>query len=252
MKEKVYFKNLSGTKLCGIISNPTDSKNRRIIIMCHGFATNKDGRTYTTLEKLLNEKNISTLRFDFYGHGESEGKFEDITVSLATDDILSAVKYLKGCGYTNIGLLGGSFGGIASIMAASKSADISILVLKSPVSNYMELYEKYRKIDMLKWKEIGFRDYFDDDGNKYKLNYSFVEDFSKNDGYTAGVKINIPTLIVHGDEDKDIPIAQSIKIQEIIPNCKLERIKGADHRFLNPEHFTKMSKIIVDFIVKNS
>jgi len=77
MKEKLFFKNSKGNKLCGILSSVNKD---RIIILCHGFSSNKDTQTFPILEKIFN-KNISTFRFDFYGHGESEGKFEDITVS---------------------------------------------------------------------------------------------------------------------------------------------------------------------------
>jgi enterochelin esterase-like enzyme len=45
---------------------------------------------------------------------------------------------LKKLGYTKIGLMGSSFGGISSIMAASKTNDLFVLTLKSPVSNFEE------------------------------------------------------------------------------------------------------------------
>jgi alpha/beta superfamily hydrolase len=66
-----------------------------VIILCHGFTTSKDSSTNIELEQKLNSKNIATLRFDFFGHGESEGDFKNITISEAVDDILNAIKYLK-------------------------------------------------------------------------------------------------------------------------------------------------------------
>ena len=90
MKEKIFFKNSSGTELCGILSSPFSKKNDSVIILCHGFTTSKDGRTNTELEKKLNGNGLSTFRFDFFGHGESGGNFEDITVSEAVDEVLQA------------------------------------------------------------------------------------------------------------------------------------------------------------------
>ncbi|MCK4786450.1 MAG: hypothetical protein KAV87_22015, partial [Desulfobacteraceae bacterium] len=81
MKEKIFFKDSKGNKLCGILSNPTSQKEKPIIILCHGFSTSKEGRTYVRLEEILNSSGISTFRFDFFGHGESEGIFEEITTS---------------------------------------------------------------------------------------------------------------------------------------------------------------------------
>ena len=177
---------------------------------------------------MLNENQISIFRFDIYGHGESEGKFEDVTVSEAVDDVLNAVGFLKKQGYSKIGLFGSSFGGLASIIACSKSKYIFLLSLKSPVSSYKELYVK-----------------------RLGLKSSFLEDAKKNNGYLAAKKIRIPVLIVHGDADKDVPIGQSRKTAKIINNSRLEILKGADHSFTSPGHFEKMIKLISGFIIEN-
>ena len=252
MNEKIFFKNSNGLKLCGILSNTTDDVAKPVMILCHGFTTSKDSTTYPILEKLLNEKNISTFRFDFFGHGESEGKFEEVTISEAADDILCAIEYLKGLGYSKMGLFGSSFGGAACIIAASKTKDLSFLVLKSPVADYMEReMGKGNKKELEEWKNKGYKNYFDSKGNKYKLNYTFFEDFANNNGYEAAKKINMPVLIVHGDADESVPIGQSIKLSKILPNGKLEIIAGANHHYSDSEHYQKHLDLVVSFIVKN-
>lgn len=253
MREKIFFKNSKGDRLCGILSNPTKDKGKSIIILCHGFSTSKNSGTYVSLEQILNKTDISTFRFDFYGHGESEGKFEDITTSEAVNDILNAIKLLKRLGYTKIGLMGGSFGGIASIMAASKTNDLFVLALKSPVSNFeeKEIMTKTKK-ELEEWKRKGYKYYISGDGGKLRLNYTFAEDFKNNNGYQAARKIKIPTLIVHGDKDESVPIEQSKKIASIIRDCRLEIIKGADHLYSEPEHRERMLNLISKFIIENS
>jgi len=254
--EKTYFKNNKGNKLCGIVSNPSRNKNKPIIILCHGFSTSKEAFTYMSLEKILNEKGISTFRFDFFGHGESEGKFENITISEAVDDVLNAIKFLKSLGYTKIGLFGSSFGGIANIMAASKSEDLFVLALKAPVS-YLFDKELLKKDfcmnnpnkEIEEWKNKGYRYYEKSDGTKLRLNYEFIEDSKNNNGYKAAEKIKIHTIIVHGDADNTVPIEQSKKTASIIKNCKLEIIKGANHKFSNSEDFKRMLKLISEFII---
>ena len=252
MQEKVYFENSKGDKLCGILSDPIGDK-RPMIILCHGFSTGKDATTCVKLEKILNGKEISTFRFDFFGHGESDGKFENITISEAVDDILNAIKFLKAKGYNKIGLFGSSFGGIASIMAASKTTDLFVLALKSPVSNYKERdLERKTEQELEGWREKGYKYYMKGDGSKLRLNYSFFEDYDNNDGYEVAKKIMIPTLIIHGDADDDVPIGQSRKISRLIKNCRLEIIKDADHRYSKSEDFEKMMNLIVNFIVEKS
>lgn len=249
MEEKVFFKNSKGDRLCGILSTPTDDKTKTLVIMVHGFTSNNNTENFVKLTDFLNGKNISSFRFDIYGHGESEGKFEDITITEAVDDIFQAINFLKSKGYSRLGLIGSSFGGISSIMAASKTNDLSFLILKSPVSNYEEVEEiriEYPRME--EWKKSGFKDY-ESDGKKMRLNFSFFEDFKNNNGYEAAPKINIPTLIVHGDADDIVPVDQSLKTSKLIPNCKLVLIKGANHRYTEDDHGEQMRKAIEDFIL---
>lgn len=253
MKEKIKFKNSNNITLCGILSNPTGDVSKPIIILCHGFTTSKDNGTNTQLEILLNGKGISTFRFDFFGHGESEGDFAEITVSEGVDDTLRAIDYLRALGYFKIGLFGGSFGGITSIMTASKTKDLYVLALKSPVSNYRErdLVCKTKE-ELAEWKKNGYKKHFNSKGKEFRLNYTFFEDYDDNNGYEATKNIHIPTLIVHGDKDASVPVEQSIKTSEILSNGKLEIIEGANHFYDKPGQFQKMLDLVVEFIVKNS
>lgn len=253
MEKKIYFKNSKGDRLCGIINNPVGEKGSTIIILVHGFASSKNGKTHTTLAKGLAKQKIATFRFDLYGRGESDGKFGDITVSEALDDVLQAVKLLKAKGYTKIGLMGSSFGGLVSILAAPKIRNLYVLALKSPVSNYheKELTDNLKK-GLEEWKKKGYQIYETNDGKKHKLNYSFLEDSKKHDGHKVASKIKVPTLIVHGDKDKTAPYEQSVKTCKLISSCKLLTIKGGDHGFTKPEHREKTYQAIENFIVEKS
>jgi len=250
MQDKIYFPDSKERKICGVLSNPAPEPNVPVIILVHGFTTSKDSITYQRLEKVFNEKNIATLRIDLFGHGESEGDFEDITISKAVDDILNSIKYLKEKGFSKIGLIGSSFGGMSSIMAASRTNDLFLLVLRSPVSDYFEVDTKRRtKEEMEEWKNKGYVIHVNSFGEKRRLNYSFFEDFKNNNAYEAAKKIKIPTLIVHGDNDNSVPVEQSKKTASIIENCKLEIIEGADHKYSKPEDFEKMLNLIEEFVV---
>ncbi len=245
MEQKIYFENSNGNKLCGILSECENTKT--IVILCHGFASSKDGHTPPALQQILNKENISTFRFDFFGHGESRGDFEDMTISEAVDDILNAISLVKKRGYSKIGLVGSSFGGIASTIATSKSKDVSLLVLKSPVSDYEELQIlRMGKKGIEKWKTKGYTEIYGK-----KLNYSFFEDIKNNNGYDAAKKVSIPTLIVHGGADDVVPVEQSIKISKLIKNCKLEIIEGANHDLSDETDFENALAIISEFIFKN-
>lgn len=253
MKQKVFFPGSRKNRLCGILSDPSDDGNCPLVVLCHGFTTSKDGRTYVRLEETLNRGKVATFRFDFFGHGESEGKFEEITISEAVDDVLSAILHVRESGYKKIGLMGSSFGGFASMVAAGRSENLYVLALKSPVSDYLELLTTpHRGIDVAAWRQNGFTAFEGAEGEKRRLNFSFYEDAGKYDGYFYARKIRVPVLIVHGDQDETVPLEQSKKAAAIIPDCRLEIIKGAGHTYSNPAHFERMLDLIANFLIRRS
>lgn len=136
-------------------------------------------------------------------------------------------------------------------MAASKTKDLKFLTLKSPVSDYWELEKgRYTDEELKEWKDKGYREY-EDDGEYMRVNYTFIEDFKNNDAYKAAENIKVPTLVVHGDADNDVPYSQSKKLVSILPIAKLTTIKGANHRYTEGNHAEQMLKAIFDFTLEN-
>ncbi len=251
MQQKCTFTNSKAIELAGVLSDPNKTKNA-VMILCHGFSSSKGSTTHLTLENLFNEKNIATFRFDFFGHGESKGNFEDITVSEGMDDILNAIKFLKKQGYKKIGLFGSSYGGMAAFLAASRTKDLFVLCLKCPVSDYFgKLMAQLCYEDVEKWKQNGWTVYTSSStGKKHKLNYSFFKDPLNDKGYAAAKNITIPTLIIHGDADITVPIEQSKKLASCIKNARLVVYPNCGHHFKTKD-FDNSNKEFVQFVVDN-
>jgi len=234
------FQNSKGVELSGVLSGSRDT----CIIFAHGFTSSKNSGTNIELEKRFNSRGIAIFRFDFFGHGESGGNFADITLSEAKDDILQAIDYVKSKGFTKIGLVGSSFGGNASILAAGESNDLFVLCLKCPVSDYLgKMVAQSDKYPLEEWKKNGFYMY----RGERRLNYSFFEDSEKIDSYEYARRIKVPTLIVHGDADVVVSIEQSKKLVKEIPNATLEVIECAGHRF-EGKYFEKVIGLIEEFV----
>lgn len=249
MKERVEFQDIQKNKVVGILSNPADSVNAPIVILVHGLASHKESRTYIALEERLNEEGIATLRIDLYGHGESDGNFQDLTITHAVDSISAAIRFLKEKGYQELGLLGSSFGGISSLVAASQTQDLALLVLQSSVGNYIELEkEKKTEKELEEWKKQGYLIIPSDEAPR-KLGYCMFEDAKKYNGYALAKEIQIPTLVIHGDMDDIVPLSQGEKLYENLPQGKLYVIKGADHRFQDPEMFSERLNVATQFIL---
>ena len=247
MEDKVLFKNSKGDKLCGILTNPSGDITNLIIVFIHGFNSNKDSRTLALTRYLLNKKNISTFRFDLFGQGESEGKFEELTLTEGINDGLAAIAVLKKRGYKKIGVIGGSFGANVAIHIASRLKSVLLLGLISSAVDYKEqIQNALSKSELQEWKEQGYRTI--KDGKR--INYTYYQDIVNHSAFEAARDIRIPTLIIHGDDDESVPVSQSIKLSKIIPHNKLVLIKGADHHYSNPLRYEEMSKVMADFILK--
>src|SRR5207244_4075685 len=98
MEQALAFKDSEGHRITGILASPP-SHTDRVAILCHGFLSNKNTATSRILSSLLLERGIATFRFDFLGQGESEGPFEQITVSLAVKEALAALDLVASKGY---------------------------------------------------------------------------------------------------------------------------------------------------------
>ena len=57
-----------------------------MVIICHGFGGHKDAGLLKMISDDLEAKGIASIRFDFNGHGESEGDFQNMTVLNEIED----------------------------------------------------------------------------------------------------------------------------------------------------------------------
>lgn len=249
--KKIYFENSRGLRLSGILAKPRDKDKCPLVILCHGLWSNKYSNSIVDISKILLKNKIATLRFDFTGHGNSEGDIERITISQGVDDLNSALNYIKTLNWidnSRVGLQGSSFSGIVVLAVASKNPWIKLLSLKSPVVDYIKIGSS--QTDIKEWKKKGFA--FFDSLNKSisRLYYDFYEDAKKYHGYNYAKKIKIPCLVVHGDKDTTVPITQSKELVKILKNSRLETIRGADHIYKG-EFFEKMVRLLSVWFVEN-
>jgi uncharacterized protein len=222
METKVFFEDSHSNKLSGTLSNPNQNHRGKIIILCHGLNSTKDGNTNTGLQKEFLKRKIATFRFDFFAHGESEGKMEDRSVAKFVDGILQAINYLKKLGYQNIGICGTSFGGLSAVIAASKTTHLKVIALKAPGM-----------------------------GQTSRRSPNYSRDFKEKTWITAGASVKIPTLIIHGSDDKDVELQFSKELSTSIPSSQLIVIEGADHRFSKEKDEKQSIEEMSNFMTKN-
>ena len=250
MEHALTFKDPAGHAVSGILASPPNGSDR-LAVLCHGFLSNKNSKTNQALTALLLPQGIGTFRFDFFGQGESEGPFEEITVSLAVSQALAALDLMSSKGYRKLALVGSSFGGLVSILAAAKWSHLVCLALKCPVPDFPEMLTlEFGEAGMAEWKATNtIPNVVPGGSGRIRLSYAFYEDSLCYSGYDAAKAVAAPTLIVQGNADEYVPLHQSRRLsEELTGKNVLVVLPGADHHFSNPSHFTEMTTLLAQWV----
>ena len=243
------FQDSKGRKTAAILTMPSDGADRAVIL-CHGFLSNKNSNTNRRLTDLLVSKGISTLRFDWFGMGESEGNFADLKVSTCCDQLERAWELIH-CQHSRIGLIGSSYGGLISILFASHHPDLRGLGLKCPVPDFPEMLRlEFGDSAMNQWKRLGEIPNVTGGDRAIQLHYGFYEDCLQYDAFSSAKAIKTPVVIVHGDQDEFVPLRQIQQLEDSLDgNKQLHLLPGANHHFGKPEDFRKMTTLLTDWMV---
>lgn len=202
--------------------DPSDTS--LLVIIGHGVTGNKDRPWAEALAKALEEAGINALRFSFSGNGDSEGKFEDCTISKEVRDLKSVVNAAEDEGFHRICYVGHSMGAAVGVLSASRDERIELLVSLSGM------------VHTGKFCETEFGDQKPGEGCMWEdeecpLSQAFVDDMNKIDNVLAKTeKIEVPWLIVHGDVDDVVPVEEGKEIYAAAYEPKeLVILEGVDH-----------------------
>ncbi|UCD04043.1 MAG: alpha/beta fold hydrolase [Candidatus Woesearchaeota archaeon] len=241
-EEKVFFKNNKDQELCGLLDIPKGKGPFPVVIICHGFKGNKNSPVYAYLAREFSKAGLLAFRFDFHGHGESDGHFEDITISQEVSDLKCAVEFIsknKLAAKGKLGLTAHSLGGFIILRYVAQYNKIKAIVPLSPISDIIDFQNDLRNQaeDYDGWKKKGHTYfYYARIDRWYRLKYSFYLDGMKAPRlYSEVEKIISPILIFHGKNDASIPIKQS---KELAKHLKSE------HEFITlnePHVYRKLS-----------
>src|SRR2546430_8546712 len=175
-------------------------------VMVHGGGVTRDeGGFFTRLAEGLAETGTASLRFDFRGHGESEGRQEDLTICGVMNDIRAAIDYAsERTGIAAVALIGTSFGGGISALFASRYPDrVQSLVLLNPLLNYKKRfiddkpYWNDDQIDDGAGRELATQGFLSHSPT-FKLGRPLLNEVFHVQPYLAVPEITAPTLFVHG------------------------------------------------------
>jgi exosortase A-associated hydrolase 2 len=138
MQEKPFFFPNNNYNLFGVLHLPENTPVVGGFVFCHPFAEEKlwTHRVYVTFARELVERGYAVLRFDYMGQGDSDGEFENSTVTSRLSDIKCAINAIKElASVKTINLLGLRFGAMLAAIVAEEVDCVSKLILWNPVTN---------------------------------------------------------------------------------------------------------------------
>jgi uncharacterized protein len=233
MERLIEFPNSRGRLLRGMIHQPRRRRGRVPgVVFFHGFTGDRMESHWLFVKsaRALAAAGIASLRFDFYGSGESEGEFGEVTLAGEISDARAAIGFIRrqrAIDPERVGLVGLSMGGaIAACLAASSGA--RALALWSALAHPEELAALAERTTRLITDGTGAREY-----SAHRVSAQFLSNIRRVDPLRSLARFKRPTLIIHPEKDEYLPLhhpedflrasGAAIKEQVIVA--------GADHTF---------------------
>ncbi len=202
------------------------------VIFFHGFTGDRmeSHWLFVKCSRALAGAGIASLRFDFYGSGESEGEFREATVEGEIRDAGAAVEFFErqqGIDARRLGVLGLSLGGAIAASVAHRMR-ARALVLWAALAHPSHL----RALSEMSTKPIpgagGAREY-----SGHEVSSRFLEPIDRFAPLKAIARFNGPTLIIHPEKDEFLPLSHPEAYFQSAGSATKEKviIPGADHTF---------------------
>lgn len=235
-------------KLAAIVQTPDGKSNFPLVIICHGFTAQKEQPLLKYLADDLEAAGIASIRFDFNGHGASEGRFQDMTVPNEIEDAKKVFEYVRDMrGVTSVSIAGHSQGGVVTSMVAGELGveNVKSIALMAPAAVLRDDAIRgilqgttYDSINVPEYVEI-YR------GLKVGRNY--IKTAQTLQIYETAANYEGPAFMIHGTTDIIVPYTYSLRYQEIFKGSKVELLPGYDHGFTQNEKLT--ARKVADFFI---
>ena len=237
--------------LAAIIQKPELAQGQKcpMVMLCHGFSGRKDGPMFELIADSLANHGIASIRFDFNGHGESEGDFVDMTVPNEIEDATKVYEYVRDLRYvSDVAIVGHSQGGVVAAMTAGQMEEGSFkaVVLMAPAAVLRDdairgntMGKSYDPLDPPEFVELfgGLRL-----GRNY-INTAFYLPI-----YETAAKYSGPALIVHGTADRVVPYTYGERFHQLWPSSEWVLQDAYDHGF--SQNIYRTTQLVSDFLIK--
>lgn len=227
--------------ILGDVTYDDKNTNHEVILFIHGFKGFKDWGAHHLTAAFFAKHGYHYVKFNL-SHGgttpEHQGEVTDMeafasnTIGKELTDVNIVLNHISHTNpFSKVHLIGHSRGGGLAILKAAEDSRIRNLVTWSAIADFSSLWKPEQEEE---WKKTG-KIFVENARTKEKmpLNVGLLEDYQTHQAeyhiLDAAKKIKIPWLILHGDEDVNVPFNVAQQLAQAQPDAKLQKIAGANH-----------------------
>jgi pimeloyl-ACP methyl ester carboxylesterase len=218
------------------------------VIFMPGFFSNMEGTKATYLENLCRERGQACIRFDYRGHGRSDGKFEEGTFTDWLNDTLLVLDELA---EAPVVAVGSSMGGWIALLAALKRPDkIRGMVGIASSPDFTEDI-RHRRMTGEQRNLLNEQGYITQP-SEYREEPVIITKKLLESGqdhlllHKKSISLDIPVTLIHGKKDMDVPWQKSEKLQRLIgeENCGLILVPDGEHRLSREQDLELIGEVV--------
>ena len=189
-------------------------KSDKKILLVHGWSGR--GTQLVKFADAFVDKGYTIISFDAPAHGKSPGNS-----TIMTEFIASIIEIDKKFGPFEAAV-GHSLGGMALLNAIKKGLKINRLTIIGSGDKVKDILDDFvSKLELKSEFSSHLQDYFEKKYNEPMENYS---------GHSAAKTIDIPVLVIHDENDYEVPVEASININANLKNGELLITQHLGHR----------------------
>ena len=213
------------------------------IVFLGGFMSDMTGSKALALEAYARQRGRAFLRFDYLGHGEATGLFQDGTIGRWAEDAIAA---LDGLTEGPQVLVGSSMGGWIMLLAALARPDrVAGLVGIAAAPDFTQdlMWDRYPEPVREILRHDGVYKAASDYGDEpTTITMKLIEDGRRHLLLRGPIALDCPVRLIHGLADPDVPWQVSVKLAERLESEDVEvtLVKGGGHRLSEPEDLERL------------
>ena len=223
-----------------------------------GFKSDMSGIKAVALDRWAAAHRRACLRFDYSGHGESDGKFTDGTISRWLEE--SVAVFDAYCDGPQV-LVGSSMGGWLALLLARElmrretsrgPASLTALVLIAPAVDFTEelMWKRFPAEVKRKLQSVGLWERPSQySAEPYPITAALIEDGRRHLLLGGLIETGCPVRILQGGADPDVPWRHAVELVSRLAqnDVVLSLIKGGDHRLSRPQDIERLIDAVSEF-----